>query len=319
MATEVGVVRAILRQKEFLLRRHLVLSRTVLDQLKENGILTEFVRRKIALEPVHKQVPVLLSALENRGLASFRKFLDVLRQTGHSWLVEQLLDTDVTMKRFSFDDIAHRKDEDSRYTRPHARTSGGGGVTGRRRGLDSYFRQTVTAGVPSVGGVDRLSGEGTTLASLLKAKEPPDPQTEPRGIIHARPFITEQGYDPHFGPRMPAGYTQGGQTILPFPRGTEDISRTLYGLNQAFADQEQKHQHAMSVLRQEETAIRQLMEQNARNQGQVRQKMGVVKDISDRLRDINVRATDVYKPSPNPNIGQYRLNQLNQIPWSIDN
>ena len=44
--------------------------------------------------PAHKQVPLLLESLENRGLPSLRKFLEVLKETGHSYLVETILDTE---------------------------------------------------------------------------------------------------------------------------------------------------------------------------------------------------------------------------------
>ena len=44
--------------------------------------------------PAYKQVPLLLESLENRGLPSLRKFLEVLKETGHSYLVETILDTE---------------------------------------------------------------------------------------------------------------------------------------------------------------------------------------------------------------------------------
>lgn len=72
------------------------------------------------------------------------------------------------------------------------------------------------------------------------------------------------------------------------------------------------------MLRQEEVAIRQLMEQNARDQGIIRRKQTAVQDIAARLRDIDSRAKIVYEPSPDPNIGRYRLAQLNRIPWSMN-
>ena len=44
--------------------------------------------------PAYKQVPLLLESLEYRGLPSLRKFLEVLKETGHSYLVETILDTE---------------------------------------------------------------------------------------------------------------------------------------------------------------------------------------------------------------------------------
>lgn len=72
------------------------------------------------------------------------------------------------------------------------------------------------------------------------------------------------------------------------------------------------------VLRQEEMAIKQLMEQNARDQQKVRRKQYTMTDLSKKLADINSKATEMYEPAPHPHIGRYRLAQLNQIPWSVD-
>jgi hypothetical protein len=44
--------------------------------------------------PTYKQVPLLLESLENQGLPSLRKFLMVLKDTGHGYLVDTILDTE---------------------------------------------------------------------------------------------------------------------------------------------------------------------------------------------------------------------------------
>ena len=49
MQVEVYMVRAILRQNEFLLRRHLVLSSTVLDKMRSSGVITDVMRRRIVV------------------------------------------------------------------------------------------------------------------------------------------------------------------------------------------------------------------------------------------------------------------------------
>lgn len=85
-----------------------------------------------------------------------------------------------------------------------------------------------------------------------------------------------------------------------------------------FKNQQKDNEQALVILRQEEMAIKQLMEQNARDQQKVRRKQYAIDDMSKRLSDINARASDMYEPAPDPNIGRYRLAQLNQIPWSVD-
>ncbi|KAK6962852.1 hypothetical protein BgiMline_032971 [Biomphalaria glabrata] len=315
MDSEVQIVRAILRQNEFFLRRHLILSKTVLDKLKDNNLITDISRRKILLEPAHRQVPVLINCLENRGIQSLRKFLDVLRETGHGWIVEQLLDTDISLggKARSKDDIGYRDRHQPTYSRPNAQTTDYFSTKRTRfETLREDNRRSLTAGQES----------GLSLSTLLKLREPVDEaEAVPRGVIHARTMLADpiaQGYPPHPALLPGLGLPQYTQPPVMFPRSKDEIPMTLFGLNQAFSDQDQKNQQALSVLRQEEVAIKQLMEQNLRDQGNVRRKQAAVHDIVNRLKDIHNRAKDVYEPSPQPNISRYRLAQLNQIPWSID-
>ena len=44
---EARIVNEILGKNEHLLKRHLVLSKTVLEKLSQNGLLTEVIRKKI--------------------------------------------------------------------------------------------------------------------------------------------------------------------------------------------------------------------------------------------------------------------------------
>ncbi|CAG5131198.1 unnamed protein product [Candidula unifasciata] len=315
MESDTHIVRAILRQNEFLLRRHLVLSRSVLDQMKSSGLITDVLRRKILAEPAHQQVPLLLRSLENQGLHSLKKFLDVLKNTGHSWIVDIILDTDVTASGQT------RTKDDTGYKTAMTRPLGRITDISRRSGYLSLrpdLRKSVTAGVLPSGG---QRSNGLSLGALLKLREPAEPETTPRGVFNARTLLTDSiSSGPEFGDQFRAlpEFPPFGQQNTAYPRSNEDIPKTLYHLNQAFSEQEQRNQQALAILRQEEVAIRQLMEQNARDQGNIRRKQTAVHDIAERLRDIHSRARVIYEPTPNPNIGRYRLAQLNRIPWSID-
>lgn len=44
---EASIVREILKKNEDVLKRHLILSKTVLDKLHSNGLITDVIRRKI--------------------------------------------------------------------------------------------------------------------------------------------------------------------------------------------------------------------------------------------------------------------------------
>ncbi|GFN91550.1 hypothetical protein PoB_001805600 [Plakobranchus ocellatus] len=320
MQVELYMVRAILRQNEYLLRRHLVLSSTVLEKMRANGVITDVMRRKIVEAPAVKQVPMLLNSLEDRGLHSLQKFLEVLRTTGHSWMVDMILDTDVSAQpnRTVDDSEYHRERIDpapTSYTRP--------GASHFPRAVTSPKRRAVTFDPAPVYRGGAVGGGGMSLADVLKAREPKeeaDPMLAPRGVFHARTMLTDPTVmrQPTMlsAPSLPLYTKYPGVPVMHDTK--EDIPMTLYNLNETFADQESQNQQALCVLRQEAVAIRQLLDQNARDEANVRRKQAAVNDIVSRLRDIHHRAREVYQPAPHPNIGRYRLAQLNQIPWSID-
>ncbi|GFR87225.1 hypothetical protein ElyMa_000741600 [Elysia marginata] len=210
-----------------------------------------------------------------------------------------------------------RTDPTTTYTRPTA--------THFPRAVTSPKRRAVTFDPASYFTNGNGRGGGTSLADILKARgakeEAEDPTLAPRGVYHARTMLT----DPTVL-RQPVGLSAPG--LLPFHvrhqglpmmyDSKEEIPMTLYNLNETFAEQESQNQQALCVLRQEAVAIRQLLDQNARDEANVRRKQAAVTDITTRLRDIHHRAREVCQPAPHPNIGRYRLAQLNQIPWSID-
>nr|KAG5694662.1 hypothetical protein BaRGS_003940 [Batillaria attramentaria] len=300
---EPRIVNEILKRNEQFLRRHLVLSKTVLDKLHNQGLITDIIRRKILMYPAHKQVPLLLESLQNRGLPSLRKFLEVLRDTGHRYLADTILDTEA----IPVSDVR----PDTTYARKSARD------------YSVPLRQTHTVHSP-VRGRDGGAGGVVSLAHLFRMRQ--DREAEPRGEIVPRTLLADPvavGYAGGAGGGGGGGgldWTPGGgsQYRSHYAARREDIPATLYSLGQVFTHQQKDNEQALVVLRQEEMAIKQLMEQNARDQQKVRRKQYAIDDMNKRLKDINARASDMYEPAPHPNIGRYRLAQLNQIPWSVD-
>lgn len=282
-------MREILRKNESFLRRHLVLSKTVLDKLHDKGLITDIIRRKILMYPHNKQVPLLLESLENQGLPSLRKFLVVLKDTGHGYLVDTILDTEA----IPVGDV--RPDT----TNPRA-GAGVDYVLPRPVYTVHSPRKTIPAG----------TGNMASLGSLLRMRK--EQETETRGTLVPRTLLSDPmmtGY---------AGYDQLQPSTLQPPARREDVPGTLYNLGQVFNSQQKINEEALVVLRQEEMAIKQLMEQNARDQQKVRRKQFATDDMKRKLSDINARASEMYEPAPHPSMGRYRLAQLNQIPWSVD-
>lgn len=291
---EPRIVNEILKKNEQFLRRHLVLSKTVLDKLHSQGLITEIIRRKILMYPAHKQVPLLLESLENRGLPSLRKFIEVLRDTGHRYLADTILDTEA----IPVNDVR----PDTTYA--HQST---------RHNYSVPARHTHTVHSPVRGHHGAVS-----IAHLLQMRQ--DKEMAPRGEIIPRTVLTDPvaiGYQGGVGGGA-YDWTGSQPHRAQYASRREDIPGTLYSLGQVFNSQLKENEQALVVLRQEEMAIKQLMEQNARDQQKVRRKQYTIDDMSKRLKDMNARASDMYEPAPHPNMGRYRLAQLNQIPWSVD-
>ncbi|XP_025079172.1 uncharacterized protein LOC112555150 [Pomacea canaliculata] len=292
---EASIVREILKKNEDFLKRHLILSKTVLDKLHSNGLITDVIRRKILVYPGYKQVPLLLESMDYQGLHSLRKFIGVLRETGHRYLADLILDTEA----IPVADL-----------RPGTASYSGSSFTDDM----GLTRPTRTVHSPVRGHKAVVS-----LGQLLRQREERD--VAPRGAVVPRTLLSHPLTSAPYAVTDDAAYTWAPRA----PRAQthvvsrkEDIPSTLYGLGQVFTAQLQDNEQAMKVLRQEEMAIKQLLEQNARDQQKVRRKQYAIDDINKRLKDIGARASDMYDPAPDPNIGRYRLAQLNQIPWSVD-
>ncbi|KAL8567202.1 hypothetical protein ACOMHN_046612 [Nucella lapillus] len=297
---EQRIVSEILKKNEPFLSRHLVLSRTVLDKLHQHGLLADYMRRKILLHPADRQVELLIRTMENRGLASLRKLLEVLKDTGHGYLVDVILDTDA----IPVTDIRPDTSKPARSGREH------------------YDAVRPTRSVHAQRGPGPLASLNTILR-MRKEQE----QTTTRGALLPRTLLSDS---------VVHGYSGGspGRAVLPGDYGVgpsyhqqpsaahvsskDVVPSTLYNLGKMFNHQQKENEQALVVLRQEEMAIKQLMEQNARDQQKVRRKQFSMSDLSKRLADINARANEIYEPAPDPNMTRYRLAQLSQIPWSVD-
>ncbi|KAL4220373.1 hypothetical protein ACF0H5_020778 [Mactra antiquata] len=94
---EFDVVKAILSKKEDFLRRHMVLSTSVIEKLRQYEVIGKYTmdQMMINIGNTDKQLTHLFVCLRTRGLPAFNGFLKVLRVTFHGWLADDLLDTTI--------------------------------------------------------------------------------------------------------------------------------------------------------------------------------------------------------------------------------
>ncbi|XP_071086013.1 uncharacterized protein [Haliotis cracherodii] len=377
------IVSNVLQKNSDFLSRHLVLSPTVLEKLQENGLISEYVKRQLAFKDTDEQVPCLIESFSDRGLLTFRKFLAVLRETGHGWLVDVLLRS----QALSYEEIASTDGQAGqvdfrqgsglvgersrlhgmtpeharmRLTSAHLRGRGGDvgggygdvglGLRGVERGglgdegyhgtgfgSGGYERSGLVGGGFERSGSgrerggfvlgggrlaigDRTSGCGYDRSqfSLLQNKTPPanlgSVLSDSRRVVGSGRFrgqvapgalFSDGMRDPPRGPPLDmAGVSTG------------DIPGALLNLHDHFRNQSDTNEQNLTILKREEIAIKELLDQNNREQVKVRRNQGALTDIGRRLEEINVRTNEVYDPNVHNQISRYRLTQLNQIPWS---
>lgn len=160
--------------------------------------------------PAHKQVPLLLESMNNCGLASLRKFLEVLRETGHRYLADLILDTEAIP-------VADVRPGSTSYANP---------LQSNRFADSLHLHSTHTSHSPVRG-----HGSVVSLGHLLRRRE--DRETAPRGAVIPRTLLTDPVTVGYQGPAggMDFGW-KGGAVIAPqyAARSKEDVPGTLYNL-----------------------------------------------------------------------------------------
>ncbi|ESO98881.1 hypothetical protein LOTGIDRAFT_231230 [Lottia gigantea] len=296
---EPRLARGILKKNEAFLRRHLVLSRSVLEKLVDVGLIGDVMKRRILHMDAMVQVAELIRLLDDRGLGTLHKFLQVLRETGSGWIADVLLDTDaieyedLTSRDEQFDPVDHYENRLNRYNHgalkrydsaddlAMAPTKKYGPWTARAPSPDSSFRRSKVS-----------------LHDVLNSKNNGYPDV--RGQVRPGFFLANSGI---------SGALSGG-------RSTNEVPKVINNLESHFRQQTNTNEVALSSLKQEEMAIRELMDQNRNEQQKVRKNQYTLMDINQKLKDVNIRTNEIYDPTENAAVSSYRLNQLNQIPWA---
>ncbi|XP_041358999.1 uncharacterized protein LOC121375550 isoform X2 [Gigantopelta aegis] len=299
---EQRIVKNILKKNAEFLTRHLVLSPSVLDKMHTAGIISDVARKQIIFQVQRKQVPMLLQNLEGHGLVTIRKFLEVLRETGHSWLVGTILDTEA----MSYEDVTPHN------TRREPQIS-----SGRHPGLltpDWNKRPAAVQLGNYVPPLDYKPAQATSptyvsLGKLLDDRQKLQDQPKPaRGQLQPKVILEDVM-------NKPLQFTKANEAST----FEEDVPTSLVNLQGYFKGQCVTNEQTLSVLKQEEVAIRELLEQNIRDQAKLRRNQHALGDIASRLEEIHVKAGDVYNPTTHAQLSRYRLAQLNQIPWRDEN
>ncbi|KAL3861283.1 hypothetical protein ACJMK2_007326 [Sinanodonta woodiana] len=285
---ENAVVRAVLLKNEELLRRHLVLSRTVIKKLRDNGIITEYTGQKLLIQRGEDQIQTLLFPLKIKDLRTLQKFIDVLKETHHRWIAEVLLETDIESGRRTAVDLT----KSLRYWLARQDKSGT---------LDSDLNE-------------RLIIPLSTLTSLSKTRNGLtthlDGVNQSNGYISAalerarnqRLTRTKNGYA-NLRFQIGEGQNRKGSISSRVPEKLRELERT-------FESESTNNRSLLSVLKQEELAIRAHFRQNQQEQREIEQKQKDLSELQGRMRDLEERFVNMYRPTPKERDAFHRLRRL---------
>ncbi|CAG2214706.1 unnamed protein product [Mytilus edulis] len=255
------IVNAVIDKNEGFLKRHMVLSSSIVGKLRTTGVLNDMANVKMKGESNESQVHILLCVLRRSGMRVFRKFIEVLRTSMDSWVADVILDTNVAETAFmgkKYTLIDHIKKED--YYEDNAST-------------DYKALDVIPYSIPQIS--DKYASK-RTISNL----------SEKMAAIKS---MNSRGY----------GLSSSNQ---------------LQRMTTMFDSERQTQEAALAVLRQEENAIRELLDQNIKEQTQIRRNQKSLYEIDKKLKQISMETSQLSSPLPRSNRARERLMHIQRMP-----
>lgn len=200
-------------------------------------------------------------------------------KTSHSNLAEKLVLCDPV--RFS--DVL-KSDPEPYYVPLHRPHSGSHG--------DTYFQP-----------FDEREAMADVRVRVPMETEKRDPVKNEQEIPDEGPLKTEEESS---GPKF---YLEHGKDIV-------DADDELSKLKTYFEHQQSDTERVLNALKQEEVVIRELLEQNLKEQEQFRQNRSTLEEINRRVSEISSRTGYLADAVPRLSVSNFRLSTLNSLPWT---
>lgn len=145
----------------------------------------------------------------------------------------------------------------------------------------------------------------------------PEPKTEPtpkqaKEPALKEPIITKRPDTPRQHQRQ-----QDHQKLL-FPSPPSQIAEVpgqVQHLHHVFEGRRQQIDNTLSILKQEEQAIKDILEKNVEEQRHLNKNQQAITDISRRLQSIHHEAGQLLKSAPTGGAVRNRLSYLHGVPW----
>ena len=242
----------------------------------------------------NKQTELLVLCLKARGLPTFQKFIDVLRETFHGWIADDILDSyiDVTDKpalerqSFRVKDLLNKADN---------------AISSENERKPDPYKQTY--------------------------------RHEQQKQISQQPNPTHYYFKPglFFPPQASfvyssEGWSYGRRAHREYEhsrRGRESpisqVPESLRELQKTLDDETSTASRNLTILRKEEVTIKALLQQNMRQQQGIYTKQEALKEASMKIKEINDSASNIIKPKLESDMKQTRkrLSALKRVPWNV--
>ncbi|XP_052783221.1 uncharacterized protein LOC128219451 [Mya arenaria] len=274
-----NAVKEILNKKEDFIRRHIVLSTSVIQLLKKHDVIGQFTYDQMMANASNtdKQMTLLLVCIKTRGLASFQGFLQVLRITFHGWIADDILECNIDRSAVVTSGLITVRDVISKAHQDNL---------AQKNAIQDFKLEQKHIEVDS-GRVNSRSPSRRHEYTSIREREKDDIRRYPKSRS-----------------------SEVNSPITQIPENLRHLQRT-------FDTETASTRKSLAVLKQEEVTIKALLQQNLREQQDMLMKQETLIEIKSRIKEINQSAAHLFKPDPDKEVTRQRLRLLQSVPWDV--
>lgn len=165
-----------------------------------------------------------------------------------------------------------------------------------------------------------LTDERTLSDYIIRVCGPPtpEPNLEPLPRVVKKPVIKEEITERPETPPKPQRYKKENDLFHPPPQPTKiaEVPGQVQNLHRVFEERRLQIGSTLSILKQEEQAIKDILEKNVNEQRHLNKNQQAIYDISRRLQSIHHEAGQLLKSAPSGVMVRNRLDYLHGVPWN---
>lgn len=232
---------------------------------------------------------LLVACLKARGLPTFRRFLDVLRDTFHGWIADDILEShiDVTNTSILNRSSVSVKDLITKDDDPIPRDKN---ITRDLKSQPYHSQKMPPFYAPTM---YQYYSPGLLFPAHGGWISSPD--------VARRFAKSAYEYSRNRGRESP---------VSQVPENLRDLQKTF----QSEAASARKY---LTVLRQEEVTIKALLQQNMRQQQEMLKKQEALTEATSKIKQINDSTSIIFKPEADLKQTRKRLSALQRVPWNV--